>query len=578
MMRTISFEQVRLDAAASRPKAQTACGEVFSSLFEKAYEQAGRSERLGERQVATAADRRQGSGERTGSAAGSQTDPTPEEMIDNESWLDDVDATESQAVADQEPETIEQPDSAESVDSDEPQNAGADPGTTDSAAQPEASNPQNGQTQSGPAAGPAGEAIRLAANVQAVADPAGANQTAGKAAGQAVGQAAGPDDSGRPAGQVQVKPVAAKSSSTADAAGPTDTTGQPAKVKTSDPTLARPAETSVPARPTTDGGHDRPAASAMAKEGSVHPSAASESSPAAEPVDRPDTARIASSVVETTEKIPTPAVSEPQAQAPPAVEAQPIADEASKRQDRTLGAAEKNGAAAKPPAAAEAAAIRPAAETHGAPVPSEQRSRSEIPWAVQSARSPEAAKTLGLKTPGENPLPKSASPDAARMQENVDHIVRTARAGVRQGSSRMQIRLEPPELGSLRIEIKQNADGLTMQLQVSNAKAQQLLQQNAHELRAALDAQGLQPRQIDIQLRMDLQEDSSHPRSSQEDAGLFSRDDSRGQPQTGGRDPSDANSFESFRPAESDAAEADGPNPPPGQWQALEFNAVDLVA
>jgi len=104
----------------------------------------------------------------------------------------------------------------------------------------------------------------------------------------------------------------------------------------------------------------------------------------------------------------------------------------------------------------------------------------------------------------------------ADMQENVDRVVKAARASINNGSARIQIRLEPPELGYLRVELKQGGGGLHLQIQATNAKAQQLLQQNSGYLQAALESHGIQTRQIDIQLRLDLNNDQA-PEQSQED-------------------------------------------------------------
>lgn len=87
-------------------------------------------------------------------------------------------------------------------------------------------------------------------------------------------------------------------------------------------------------------------------------------------------------------------------------------------------------------------------------------------------------------------------------QKNIEEIIKSAKAAIGQGSSRIQIRLDPPELGTLRIEIRQNSEGLQLQFHTSTAKAQQLLQEHSAELKSALEAQGLPATHIDIQLRL----------------------------------------------------------------------------
>ena len=107
--------------------------------------------------------------------------------------------------------------------------------------------------------------------------------------------------------------------------------------------------------------------------------------------------------------------------------------------------------------------------------------------------------TLQL-TAGNNPVD---------MTQNMDQIVKAARTTIQRKTSMIQLRLEPPELGLLRIEIKQGATGLNLQLQATSHRAHQLLQQHSSELRTALEPQALQANQIDVQLRLDLRNDSS---------------------------------------------------------------------
>jgi len=100
------------------------------------------------------------------------------------------------------------------------------------------------------------------------------------------------------------------------------------------------------------------------------------------------------------------------------------------------------------------------------------------------------------------------------MQENIDRVVRAARAGYARGSARIQIRLEPPELGTVRIDIRHNAGGLVLRVETASPRTQQLLQQHSGELRAALEGQGMNNTQIDIQLRLDLRSDQTAEREN----------------------------------------------------------------
>jgi flagellar hook-length control protein FliK len=183
-----------------------------------------------------------------------------------------------------------------------------------------------------------------------------------------------------------------------------------------------------------------------------------------------------------------------------------------------------------------------------------------------------------------------ATPD---MQHNVDRIVKAARTIVNRGSSVMQLRLDPPELGMVRVEVRHSADGLNLQLQATNHRTQQLLQQHSSELRSALEAQGFQGTRIEVQLRLDLRNDQQafaqdqggnyHQEHSQEQqgregqqnfqeqfqdqSGTYSPEDVIGQRSefAAGRDPAAGDEMESTSSTEK-------------RWQEMEFANLDIKA
>ena len=194
--------------------------------------------------------------------------------------------------------------------------------------------------------------------------------------------------------------------------------------------------------------------------------------------------------------------------------------------------------------------------------------------------------TLGVggaeKTNTVNAVVGGADPDssAADMTENSERIVRAARVAISRGSARIEIRLEPPELGSLRIEIKQNAAGLTLELQAGNSRAQQLLQRNVSQLHQMLEANGLPTSQINVQLRSELQDgqlldqdqggeafaDQSEERSSaSEDAQSEDHASARY-----GADYQDDETQDSAGDLLENGVAA------PGGWRELQFTSVDV--
>jgi hypothetical protein len=168
------------------------------------------------------------------------------------------------------------------------------------------------------------------------------------------------------------------------------------------------------------------------------------------------------------------------------------------------------------------------------------------------------------------------------MQGNVDRVVKAAKAVVNRGSSTIQLRLNPPELGTLRIEMKHDGSGLTMHLQTTNARTQQLLQQNAGELHAALEASGIQTNKIDIQLRLDLQNDdnssgqgeSNYHASGQDNSGQSHFSENEQGYYGGGGEQSEYSYSPELLSHQEEVSSVELAGV--GQWRELEFGSVDI--
>ena len=207
---------------------------------------------------------------------------------------------------------------------------------------------------------------------------------------------------------------------------------------------------------------------------------------------------------------------------------------------------------------------------------------------IEVSHLPNADSSSG-KTETVQSLFNAGKTDAANdidMQQNVDRIVKAARTTIGRGGSMIQLCLEPPELGILRIEIRYSNSGVDLQLQATNTRAQQLLQQTNESLRAALEAVGIQTNQIDVQLRLDLRNDN--PANQQQFA-----DDSNNTDQQ----PSQQSQYSQQQSSSQDGGAFDQPEfmdnlpnisddnselvtaglPKSTQWRQLDFNNVDLM-
>ncbi len=181
----------------------------------------------------------------------------------------------------------------------------------------------------------------------------------------------------------------------------------------------------------------------------------------------------------------------------------------------------------------------------------------------------------------------SVNTTPVEMKDNIDQLIKSVQVTQAQGGSRVQLRLDPPELGALRIEMRQTENGLLLQLQASTPRAQQLLQQNSGELRAALESQGFQNTQIEVQLRMDLRNDSTsqeYREMEQEQEQLLNQQPGQfDSPQQGGNGEQagwqpDRDRVSEESPAQPEYDTDENTMVPQNEWQELAFASLDIRA
>ncbi|UCG33032.1 MAG: flagellar hook-length control protein FliK [Phycisphaerales bacterium] len=96
-----------------------------------------------------------------------------------------------------------------------------------------------------------------------------------------------------------------------------------------------------------------------------------------------------------------------------------------------------------------------------------------------------------------------------------EQVVRAARAQIGARHSQVDLQLEPPELGRVRISVRMNGSTIQMHVQTQTEQAHQLLNSRAAELRNTLQAQGLNLERVHIELRSPGQASSSHHQQDQ---------------------------------------------------------------
>jgi len=91
-----------------------------------------------------------------------------------------------------------------------------------------------------------------------------------------------------------------------------------------------------------------------------------------------------------------------------------------------------------------------------------------------------------------------SAPDADDRAENVERVLRVLRGSLARQRTTTVIRMDPPELGALRLELDLRKDVLTLRMSAATDAAQQLLREQLDVLRSGLEAAGIRLNQVEI--------------------------------------------------------------------------------
>jgi hypothetical protein len=111
--------------------------------------------------------------------------------------------------------------------------------------------------------------------------------------------------------------------------------------------------------------------------------------------------------------------------------------------------------------------------------------------------SPGAAALLARIAPAEARTAEGAGVASSerlpspRAPEVVEQVVRAARVVVREGITHMEVHLDPPSLGSVRVVAAENGDGLGLTLTAERPETRALLLQAIPDMQAALAGHGV---------------------------------------------------------------------------------------
>ena len=162
------------------------------------------------------------------------------------------------------------------------------------------------------------------------------------------------------------------------------------------------------------------------------------------------------------------------------------------------------------PVATEATGLPEAAsdaakDTAQQPAPAVPSSSSATPTSATPDRTPLAFQQLTAEKAVDRPPVTEAQ--AARFLQRVVGAVRSAS----QGDGEVRLRLHPPELGSLRMQIKVEDGAIVARLETETQHARQLLLDNLPALRERLAGQDIRIERFDV----DVQDDSNGNRQHQ---------------------------------------------------------------
>ena len=97
------------------------------------------------------------------------------------------------------------------------------------------------------------------------------------------------------------------------------------------------------------------------------------------------------------------------------------------------------------------------------------------------------------------PDPPQTSPEVDFAQTNHDHIVTGVHSQLLPHGGAMEIRLDPPELGALKVMVEMRDGVMNATFQTSNEQATQLLSHSLNQLKHVLESQGVSVERIQVQ-------------------------------------------------------------------------------
>ncbi|QDT42092.1 Flagellar hook-length control protein FliK [Gimesia alba] len=156
--------------------------------------------------------------------------------------------------------------------------------------------------------------------------------------------------------------------------------------------------------------------------------------------------------------------------------------------------------------------------TKTAPVSQDNSTIDQDQTLSQSTGTPLSSQTTGTQST----TPVGPPVDVKQVEQLVERIVGAVRQSQSTGQQ-LKIRLSPPELGTLQIEVSLKNGEYTAKLEVQNRHAQKVINDNIAQLKEALTKTGVSLDRIDVHINTDSTEDqrSSHSDAQTQSGGDF---------------------------------------------------------
>ncbi len=177
-------------------------------------------------------------------------------------------------------------------------------------------------------------------------------------------------------------------------------------------------------------------------------------------------------------------------------------------------------------------ALRQAAGPDSQPTVTTRAEQSGAPREQQTTAhvdaEPASAAETAQPTTANQPTPQARTPAA----QVADSVAETVQGGSVRSGRQITVRLNPPELGSVRITFESDGDQLRGTLEVANSRTMTEIQRELPALMTRLSESGVQLRRMDLDLTDQNSGDSHMPDFADSETGEEHRDGSQSAPAT----------------------------------------------